>query len=68
MLGLVREGLGVALLPSLAAPGGTAPGVTTVPLDPVARRQVVAVTTPGLARVPSVAAVLEVLRVTAAAA
>ena len=64
--GLVGEDLGVALLPSLAQGPHAAPGVATVSLDPVARRRVVAVTTPDLARVPSVAAVLDALRVTAA--
>jgi hypothetical protein len=38
----------------------------TLSLEPVARRRVVAVTTPDLARVPSVAAVLDALQVTAA--
>lgn len=66
VLGLVGEGLGVALLPSLAQVNDVVPGVTTVPLSPPERRDVVAVTTPDLARVPSVAAVLEVLRVTSA--
>ncbi len=68
VVGLVAEGLGVALLPSLAEVTGAGTGVLTVPLRPVARRHVVALTTPDLARVPSVAALLEVLRVTAAAA
>ena len=66
VLGLVGEGLGVALLPSLAEVHDVVPGVTTVPLSPAERRDVVAVTTHDLARVPSVAAVLDVLRVTAA--
>lgn len=66
VLGLVGEDLGVALVPSLAQVQHDVPGVVTLSLDPVARRRVVAVTTPDLARVPSVAAVLEALRVTAA--
>ena len=66
VLGLVGEGLGVALVPSLAQAQHDAPGVRTMSLDPVARRRVVGVTTPDLARVPSVAAVLDALRVTAA--
>ncbi|MGJ7440391.1 LysR family transcriptional regulator [Aquipuribacter sp. MA13-6] len=68
VLGLVAEGLGVALLPSLAEVHDAVPGVTTVPLAPAERRDVVAVTTLDLARVPSVAAVLAVLRTTAAGA
>lgn len=67
VLGLVAEGLGVALLPSLAEVHRSVPGVVTVALQPVARRSVVAVSTPDLARVPSVAAVLDALRVTAEA-
>lgn len=65
VLGLVAERLGVALVPSLASPHG-APGVATLPLSPVERRDVLAVTTPDLARVQSVAAVLDVLRLSAA--
>lgn len=64
VLGLVAERLGIALLPSLAAGLQQPPGVVTVPLSPPGRRTIVAVTTPDLARVPSVAAVLDVLRVT----
>ena len=68
VLGLVAEDLGVALVPSLAQGPRDVPGVATVSLDPVARRRVVAVTTPDLARVPGVAAVLDALRLTAEAA
>ena len=67
VLGLVGEELGVALVPSLAQVDRDAPGVVSLSLDPVARRRVVAVTTPDLARVPGVAAVLDALAVTAAA-
>jgi len=66
VLGLVAEDLGVALVPSLARVERAVPGVVTLSLDPVARRRVVAVTTPDLARVPGVAAVLDALRLTAA--
>jgi len=66
VLGLVAEDLGVALVPSLARVQQDVPGVVTLSLDPVARRRVVAVTTPDLARVPGVAAVLDALRLTAA--
>ena len=66
VLGLVAEDLGVALVPSLARVQWDVPGVVTLSLDPVARRRVVAVTTPDLARVPGVAAVLDALRLTAA--
>lgn len=67
VLGLVAEGLGVALLPTLAVPPHGPGDVTTLALSPVERRRVLAVTTPDLARVPAVAAVVEMLRVTSAA-
>ncbi|WP_326797868.1 LysR family transcriptional regulator [Streptomyces sp. NBC_01808] len=59
VVGLVRAGLGVAVLPGLAVRAVPPRGVVTVPLTPEARREVVALTLPDLARVPAVAAMLD---------
>lgn len=59
VVGLVRAGLGVAVLPGLAVRAVPPRGVVTVPLLPEARREVVALTLPDLARVPAVAAMLD---------
>ncbi|GAA2128445.1 LysR family transcriptional regulator [Streptomyces synnematoformans] len=59
VVGLVRAGLGVAVLPGLAVRAVPPRGVVTVPLAPAARREVVALTLPDLARVPTVAAMLD---------
>ncbi|MEO3852365.1 LysR family transcriptional regulator [Streptomyces sp. B8F3] len=59
VVGLVRAGLGVAVLPGLAVRAVPPRGVVTVPLTPAARREVVALTLPDLARVPAVAAMLD---------
>jgi molybdate transport repressor ModE-like protein len=59
VVGLVRAGLGVAVLPGLAVRAVPPRGVVTVPLAPAARREVVALTLPDLARVPAVAAMLD---------
>ncbi|AUH41090.1 LysR family transcriptional regulator [Streptomyces sp. CMB-StM0423] len=59
VVGLVRAGLGVAVLPGLAVRAVPPRGVVTVPLMPEARREVVALTLPDLARVPAVAAMLD---------
>lgn len=61
VLGLVAEGLGVALIPDLIRRSAGNPGVVTVPIDPASRRAVYAVTTPDLQRVPAVAATLDAL-------
>ncbi len=68
VVGLVRAGLGVAVLPGLAVRAVPPRGVVTVPLAPAARREVVALTLPDLARVPAVAAMLDRLATAAAPA
>ncbi|MFW6695590.1 LysR substrate-binding domain-containing protein [Streptomyces sp. MAR4 CNX-425] len=68
VVGLVRAGLGVAVLPGLAVRAVPPRGVATVPLVPAARREVVALTLPDLARVPAVAAMLGHLATAAAPA
>jgi len=61
VVGLVGAGLGVAVLPQLAVDSVRPRGVRTVALEPVVRRQIVALTLPDLAQVPAVAATLEQL-------
>lgn len=59
--GLVAEGLGVALIPDLILNTTHHPQVVAVPVSPSSRREVFAVTTPDLARVPAVAATIDAL-------
>ncbi|MDO5502126.1 MAG: LysR family transcriptional regulator [Actinomycetia bacterium] len=59
--GLVAEGLGVALIPDLILATTHHPEVVAVPLSQSSRREVFAVTTPDLARVPAVAATIDAL-------
>ncbi|NLJ53518.1 MAG: LysR family transcriptional regulator [Intrasporangiaceae bacterium] len=59
--GLVAEGLGVALIPDLILSSAHHPEVVALPLTQSSRREVFAVTTPDLARVPAVAATIEAL-------
>jgi len=66
VLGLVRAGLGVATLPGLALAALPQTGVTVHPARPGAARVVEAVTDPGTARVPAVAAALDALRAASA--
>ena len=61
VLGLVAEGLGVALVPDLILGAVPHPGVCVVPIHPSSRRHIVAVTTPDLRRVPAVAATVDAL-------
>ncbi|GHI05551.1 transcriptional regulator [Streptomyces cellostaticus] len=61
VVGLVGAGLGVAVLPQLAVESVRPRGVRTVALEPLVRRQIVALTLPDLAQVPAVAATLEQL-------
>jgi len=62
VLGLVAVGLGVALLPGLVMPTAARhPGVAVREVGGTARRDVHALTTPDLARVPAVAATLRAL-------
>jgi len=61
VLGLVSEGLGVALVPDLILAAAHNTDVVTLFLEPASRRQIHAVTTEGLQRVPAVKATLEAL-------
>ncbi|MEU6403530.1 LysR family transcriptional regulator [Streptomyces sp. NPDC046985] len=61
VVGLVGAGLGVAVLPQLAVESVRPRGVRTVELEPVVRREIVALTLPDLAQVPTVAATLDEL-------
>lgn len=60
-LGLVGAGLGIALVPDIILGAAKHDDVVTLPLQPASRRQILAVTTPDLQRVPAVAAALEAL-------
>jgi DNA-binding transcriptional LysR family regulator len=62
VLGLVAAGLGVALVPGLVLRTTTHHDVVTLPVWPVSRRSVLAVTTPDLRRVPAVAALVDALQ------
>ncbi|MFB7600775.1 LysR family transcriptional regulator [Streptomyces sp. NPDC056160] len=59
--GLVGAGLGVAVLPQLAIESVRPRGASTVALEPTVRREIVALTLPDLAQVPTVAATLDEL-------
>ncbi|WFB07894.1 LysR family transcriptional regulator [Streptomyces sp. LX-29] len=59
VVGLVAAGLGVAVLPELALESVRMKGTVTVQVEPVVRREVVALTLPDLARVPAVVATLD---------
>ena len=61
VLGLVSEGLGVALVPDLILAAAHNPDVATLSLKPASRRAIHAVTTEDLQRVPAVKATLEAL-------
>ncbi len=61
VMGLVAEGLGVALIPDLILRTVHHDDVVALPLTPASRRTITAVTTPDLQRVPAVAATLEAL-------
>ena len=67
MLGLVRAGLGVSLVPDLILNSAPHEGIETRSLSPSSRRQIHAVTTEDLLRVPAVAATMEALEASAAA-
>lgn len=66
VLGLVAAGLGVALVPDLILRAAKHEGVVALPLAPPSRRQILAVTTSDLERVPAVAATIEALTEVAA--
>ena len=61
VLGLVGAGLGVALVPDLILAAAHSTEVATLPLKPASRRQIHAVTTEDLQRVPAVKATLDAL-------
>lgn len=67
VLGLVAEGLGVALIPDLIARSMPHPRVVYRPLAPLSRRSIQVVTTPDLLRVPAVKATVEALSESASA-
>lgn len=66
-LGLVGVGLGIALVPDIILGAAKHDDVVALPLSPPSRRQILAVTTPDLQRVPAVGAALEALCQAAAA-
>ncbi|MCC9709173.1 LysR family transcriptional regulator [Streptomyces sp. MNU76] len=59
VVGLVGAGLGVAVLPELAVESVRPKGVRTVSVEPAVHREIVALTLPDLALVPTVAATLD---------
>lgn len=61
VLGLVAEGLGVAIVPDLILLAAHHPDVAVLTLVPAPRRSIYAVTTADLQRVPAVRATLEAL-------
>ena len=67
VLGLVRAGLGVALVPEMILRAAHEDGVATARLRQPSRRQIHAVTTEDLLRVPAVAATLDALEESARA-
>ncbi|WP_149825877.1 LysR family transcriptional regulator [Streptomyces tailanensis] len=66
VVGLVGAGLGVAVLPELAIESVRPKGVRMIAVEPVLRREIVALSLPDLARVPAVAATLDQLAKAAA--
>ncbi|UUN28675.1 LysR family transcriptional regulator [Streptomyces sp. FIT100] len=66
VVGLVGAGLGVAVLPGLALESVLPKGARTVALEPSVHREIVALTLPDLAHVPTVAATLDQLALAAA--
>jgi DNA-binding transcriptional LysR family regulator len=61
VLGLVRSGLGVALVPDLILEAAHEHGIVARPLQPPSRRHIHVVTTEDLLRVPAVAATVDAL-------
>ncbi|MFE5853961.1 LysR family transcriptional regulator [Streptomyces sp. NPDC056500] len=61
VIGLVKAGLGVAVLPELALETVRLQGTRTIMLDPPIEREIVALTLPDLSQVPAVAATLDQL-------
>ena len=61
VMGLIAEGLGVAVIPDLILKTVHHEDVAALPMTPASRRHIVAVTTPDLQRVPAVKATLDAL-------
>jgi DNA-binding transcriptional LysR family regulator len=61
VMGLVAEGLGVALIPDLILRTAHHRDVVALPIEPASRRHVHVVTTPDLQRVPAVQATIDAL-------
>ena len=61
VMGLIAEGLGVAVIPDLILKTVHHEDVVALPMTPASRRHIVAVTTPDLQRVPAVKATLDAL-------
>jgi DNA-binding transcriptional LysR family regulator len=61
VMGLVAEGLGVALIPDLILRTVHHADVVALPMEPASRRTITAVTTSDLGRVPAVRATLDAL-------
>ncbi|MBM6404644.1 LysR family transcriptional regulator [Phycicoccus sp. CSK15P-2] len=61
VMGLVAEGLGVALIPDLILRTVHHADVVALPIEPASRRTIMAITTPDLSRVPAVSATLDAL-------
>jgi molybdate transport repressor ModE-like protein len=59
VVSLVATGLGVAVLPEMAMESVRRSGVEVVPVVPSVRREVAALTLPGLAQVPAVALMMD---------
>ena len=66
-MGLIAEGLGIALVPDLILRTVHHEDVVTLPITPSSLRRIEAVTTPDLSRVPAVRATLDALLESAAA-
>lgn len=67
VMGLIAEGLGIALVPDLILRTVHHEDVVTLPITPSSLRRIEAVTTPDLSRVPAVRATLDALLESAAA-
>ena len=67
VMGLIAEGLGIALVPDLILRTVQHDDVVALPIKPPSMRRIEAVTTPDLQRVPAVRATLDALLQSAAA-
>lgn len=62
VMGLIAEGLGIAVIPDLILRTVHHDDIVALPLTPASRRRIEAVTTPDLERVPAVAETLHALK------